>query len=223
MGSIAANGLKAGSQTLRERTLRVAALGEDVKANPLEVVDLTRAVRDVVAGSKGAPDEVGQGTHLSAAVGEGPPWEVVRVGVETSGRAAQSEKAAQAVEWALDRRGNLHFDLISLPPVEVGEAVENSIRRAIEAGVTVVVADSSTSESTMPGDAATALLIGHSVGGRLSPAFDLSLLPRLEPWKMDEAASRSVREAFDRGSRDEFSLNLEPVVTLEYLLARGPG
>lgn len=79
------------------------------------------------------------------------------------------------MEWALDRRGNLQFDLISLPPVEVGEAVENSIRRAIEAGVTVVVADSSTSESTMPGDAATALLIGH------------------------------------------------PVVTLEYLLARGPG
>lgn len=92
MGSIAADGLRAGSQALRERTLRVAALGEDVKANPLEVVELTRAVRDVVAGTQGAPDEVGQGTHVSAAVGEGPPWKVVRVGVEASGEAGSPKR-----------------------------------------------------------------------------------------------------------------------------------
>lgn len=132
-------GVQAWKSAQPQSRVTVAVIDTGIHPHP-DLADRVVGFKDFVNGRTEAYDDVGQGTHVAANVlGAGGGGSSV-VGVKGGDAAGEvvSELLSQGIDWAVDNRGTLQISFISISATEHDDAVEKSIRRAIEAGITVV-------------------------------------------------------------------------------------
>jgi subtilisin family serine protease len=110
----------------------VAVVSTGIQDSHPDLSDRVVGFKDFVHGHSQPYDDNGQGTHVAGTiVGAGPKDEPNLVAVHGS--------LGEALDRMVDQRDPLQSNVLSLSATENPDALEKSLRRALEAGITVVI------------------------------------------------------------------------------------